>query len=120
MLVVISIIGVLAAAVVSQYYKYSCTSIGARAETAIRAVRSAYGQCIVDYGEGSCEGGLNQTIYNRYLSSLPVNHLSYNTSGGQLNRISYEPVGCAYNAPGGGTASNCIYWTVNNADISNC
>lgn len=125
LLVVIGIIGILAAAAIPQITGAICDSRGASAESAISGVRTAYAQCLVDNVPSNCKPTGNSgsvsdlsTQFNAYLSSDVINKTEFSVAGGSLNSVTYQGVGCSYNASG--SPSNCVEWRQSNAKIFNC
>ncbi|MFB6346136.1 MAG: type II secretion system protein [bacterium] len=119
LLVVIAIIGILAAAAIPQITGAICDSRGASAEAAISSLKSAFTQCSVDKSMSECQSGVNERLYNDYLSPDAIGKLSAEFIESRINSINYKGVGCDYNAAPGGTASNAIEWDSRTGNITN-
>jgi type IV pilus assembly protein PilA len=119
LMVVIAIIGILAAAAVPQVTGYICRAQGSAAESALATVQRAYTQCLLDHDQSTCSE-LDPDPYNTYLSSDVINSAEINTvSGGSLNSVTYSGVGCAYNSGSGCGPSNTIRWDSSSGNIDN-
>lgn len=116
LLVVIAVIGVLAAAAIPRLTSAICNANGAGAEKAIASFKSAYTQCSNEQSLKKCKD-ITQSVYNAYLRNDAIGHLNASFDNQTINSISYRGIGCSYNASG--SPSNAIRWKGSTGNIIN-